>query len=204
MKKAQFDAILVLGGGVRDDGSLPLCAALRVQKAVELFKQGAAPVIVMSGGWYYKYTTPPSTTEAQAMKSHAKSLGINPTRIYTERWSKNTVGNALYLKSSHIKPRQWKNVLIVTSKFHLVRAGYVFQKIMDTDVIMTFLGTKSGFSPKTLARKRRSELKALNFTKSWLDSVPDGQDQIIRKMLCPAKATFIRQHQLFSKVLALT
>ncbi|OGN01616.1 MAG: hypothetical protein A3G51_02465 [Candidatus Yanofskybacteria bacterium RIFCSPLOWO2_12_FULL_43_11b] len=45
------DAIIVLGGGIEPDGSLPDIPKLRITKGIELLNNGVALRIIMSGKW---------------------------------------------------------------------------------------------------------------------------------------------------------
>ena len=73
------DVVIVLGGGVHEDGSLPSRARARVRKGVALFRQGRARRLLMSGSHSGHLEKTPRVTEAQAMKDYAMSLGV-PSR----------------------------------------------------------------------------------------------------------------------------
>ena len=75
------DVVVVLGGGVEPDGSLPPVARTRVERAVELYERRVAPRLVLSGRC--GLTSPdPDVTEAAAMAAHAWTLGV-PTASRT-------------------------------------------------------------------------------------------------------------------------
>ena len=54
-----FDAIVVLSGGVNDDGSIPLEVERRMKLGIERFSAGDAPFIVLSGGWGFRLEKAP-------------------------------------------------------------------------------------------------------------------------------------------------
>ena len=120
------DAIVVLGGRLNDDGTLRPVLRSRVEKAVELFKQGVAPVVIMSGKWTDQLKKDPVKTEARAMKEYAEELWVPEHAILVEEQSQNTIGNAYYTKKILAK-RAWKDIVVVTSDFHLKRSLYLFK-----------------------------------------------------------------------------
>src|SRR6476619_1009753 len=70
------DAIIVLGRGVRPDGSLGLIARTRVDRALELFSLGVAPRIIFAGRSALMGPDSPAVTEADAMAAYATSHGL--------------------------------------------------------------------------------------------------------------------------------
>jgi uncharacterized SAM-binding protein YcdF (DUF218 family) len=121
-KKA--DVIIVLGGGlIRDTRSLPWGVEERIQKGVDLYKQGFAPKMEVTGGlaWHN------GIAESEVMAPYAVSLGVARQDITEENLAKDTHTNAVYsqaLMSNH----GWRTALIVTSDFHTQRACHVFRQ----------------------------------------------------------------------------
>ncbi|WJH35346.1 YdcF family protein [Paenibacillus sp. CC-CFT747] len=90
---------------------------LRVPKAVELYKAGRAPLILMSGG---TSTIP----EALAMKEAAVKLGVKEEVVWTETRSTNTKENALLsrkLLDQRYGLDRIRRILLVTNAFHMRR-----------------------------------------------------------------------------------
>ena len=63
----------------------------------------------------------PIRSEASAMKEYALSLGIPEMNILAEEKSKDTLGNAFFTKITYLEKYNWKNVIVITSDFHLNR-----------------------------------------------------------------------------------
>lgn len=110
------DCILVLGG------SAPF--ADRVPKAVELYKSGLAPKIVMSGGpvWDTPYGR---MSEADAMAACAMELGVPEEDIIRDNLARTTVENMIcgaLAMGRAMKFPNVKKVLLVTSYYHMKRA----------------------------------------------------------------------------------
>ncbi|TKB88537.1 MAG: YdcF family protein [Nitrospira sp.] len=123
-----FDAIVVLGGGVDEKGSLrpttepSSYSRNRTTCGVDLYQQGYAPTLVLTGGDARIFGTGPQ--EAIEMKRWAIRLGVpeSATRIDTE--ARNTYENATGTRRL-IGPA---SILLVSSASHLPRAVPLFTK----------------------------------------------------------------------------
>ena len=124
-----FDAIVVLGGGIRDKGTLRPTVELssesrhRTLCGAELFQQGMAPRILLTGGTAQVFGSGPA--EAAEMKQWAIRLGVPPGAALTEERSRTTYENALETKrllGNH------SAILLVTSANHIARATGLFTK----------------------------------------------------------------------------
>jgi uncharacterized SAM-binding protein YcdF (DUF218 family) len=123
-----FDAIVVLGGGIDEKGSLRPTDELnslsrnRTTCGVDLYQQGYAPTLVLTGGNARVFGTGPQV--ADEMKRWAVRLGVpeSATKIDTE--ARNTYENATETKRL-IGPA---SILLVSSASHLPRAVPVFTK----------------------------------------------------------------------------
>lgn len=143
----KYDAIIVLGGGIKDDGSLPENQKRRVEKAIELFNKKLAARIVMSGKWSKArdiYDRPPQT-EAHAMERYALDLGVSQKVIDREEKSCSTSENASYLLNDFLIPNNWRKLLIVTSEYHLKRAMYVFSQVIPSHFTLSYETSTSSF-----------------------------------------------------------
>lgn len=120
----QYDAIIVLGCRVEADGVASLALQARTRKAVELYQQGYADVVVLTGG---VGTYAPS--EAQAAFTYAtQQLGVKPDVFVLEETSTSTEENARFAKEAM---QDATNVLIVSDAYHIFRAERVFGKYFD-------------------------------------------------------------------------
>jgi hypothetical protein len=123
-----FDAILILGGGVREGGSLPPWAQRRFDLAVEL--QEGEPIVCLSAGTTHRPTPRDEfgmpIFEAVAGARYLISRGIPPAQIRIEAASWDTIGNAYFAKIMHVDPMGWSKLLIITSAFHMPRSRAVF------------------------------------------------------------------------------
>ena len=162
------DAIIVLGGGINPDSSLPPLPKLRVEKGVKLYKKGIARYMIVTGklGYSVKYT--PRKTEARVMKDYAVSLGIPKNKIFTENKSRSTIENARFTKEKLLEPKRFKDLVIVTSEFHIKRSKYIFNKILGKSYNLKFLRSNGRLSKSRLKNMLKEENSLLKLAKQTI------------------------------------
>ena len=182
MRGHAADVIVVLGGGVEPDGSLPPAARTRVERAAEIFHGGVAPRIVFSGRCGLTSPEPP-VTEAAAMAAHARELGVSPEAMLLEEESKDTLGNAYFTRERFLVPHGWWSIRVVTSDFHLSRAAWVFRKILGAAYDFSFVSAASGLSPRELIGRALEECRITIFLNEWLEALEEGDDDATRRLM---------------------
>lgn len=126
-----YDAVLVLGGGVREDGTIPSWAKCRFDVASAV--PGEPLLIALSAGTAHR--PPPRTPnghlqfESAAGAHYLVANGVSPDRVLIETCSWDTVGNAYYARTVHTDPGQLRKLLIVTSDWHMPRTRFLFEWI---------------------------------------------------------------------------
>lgn len=120
----EYDAIIVLGCRVRPDGTPSLALQARTRKAVELYHQGYAQKIVLTGG---VGTHAPAESVA-AFEYATKNLGVPPNVFVLEQKSTSTEENARF--ASEVFGAE-SSVLIVSDAYHVFRAERVFDKYFE-------------------------------------------------------------------------
>jgi uncharacterized SAM-binding protein YcdF (DUF218 family) len=124
----RFDAIVVLGGGINEKGSLrpstePTSDSRdRTTCGVNLYQQGYAPTLVLTGGDARAFGM--GSQEAIAMKRWAVRLGVPESATMIETGARNTYENAT--KTQRLLGPA--SILLVSSASHLPRAVPVFIK----------------------------------------------------------------------------
>jgi len=110
------DAILVLAGESREGA--------RVTHAVNLYKRGLAPLLVLSG-------TPMGfrTHEADVTQRHAEYLGVPTARILAVKHDSESTREEAGVIVSVLQRKGLKEVILVTSNYHTGRAKRIFQKM---------------------------------------------------------------------------
>jgi uncharacterized SAM-binding protein YcdF (DUF218 family) len=167
------DAIVVLGGGVLPDGTPSVVSRTRVQRAVELYRRGIAPRIIFSGRCGLVDDNPP-VTEAAAMASMARGMEVPEAALLLEDESKDTLGNAYFVRERFLEPNGWSSIRVVTSDFHMSRAAWVFRKILGAGYDFSFMSAASGLSPRELIHRALEECKITIFLNEWLEALEEA------------------------------
>lgn len=127
------DVIVVLGGGMYEDGNLRDGSMRRLVSAIKLYREGYAPLLLLSTG----NPTPSGVTEAGAMARDARVLGVPEAALIVEERSTRTADNALAI-ATIARQRGFTRILVVTSPTHTRRAGLVFRKVgLDVTLVPT-------------------------------------------------------------------
>jgi uncharacterized SAM-binding protein YcdF (DUF218 family) len=120
---ARADAIAILGGGVRKDGVLGDQTLRRLIYGLRLFRQGYAPVVILTGG----NPLDPSSPESEAMARVASELGLLGPAFIVETRAARTVDQARAI-ADIARQRGFKSVILVTSPTHVYRAYQAMRK----------------------------------------------------------------------------
>lgn len=179
---AAADAIVVLGGGVHPDGTLPPVARARVERAVELFESGVAPRLILSGRCGLS-APEPAVTEAAAMAEYAAGFGVPRAALLEEDDAKDTLGNAYFTRLRFLEPNDWTSIRVVTSDFHLSRAAWVFRKILGPGYDVSFVSAPSALTPRELIDRALEECKITIFLNEWLQAVEEADDHAIERLM---------------------
>ena len=123
---ARADAIVVIGGDHKPE---------RVALAVDLYRQGIAPVVLISAG-VEVLEGGRTVREAEVMIRQATELGLPHDAILVEDWSQTTVGNATETLG-FARRLGWRSIVLVTSAYHSRRAGGLFHNILDGEVAVS-------------------------------------------------------------------
>lgn len=114
------DCILVLGCGVRADGSPSDMLYDRLRMGVELYDLGAAPKLLMSGDHGRQ-----NYDEVDVMKAFAVDAGIASEDVFMDHAGFSTYESMYRAKEIF----QAKKVIIITQEYHLYRAIYIAQQL---------------------------------------------------------------------------
>lgn len=117
------DAIVVLGAGVRFDGTVQGHTLERLVYALRLLGEGYAPVVIMTGG----NPDIPELSESGQMARVARELGFSPEKFIVETEAKRTSEQARAV-AGIVRARKMKSVILVTSPAHSYRALLAFHK----------------------------------------------------------------------------
>lgn len=114
------DCILVLGCLVKNNGEPSDMLADRIRRGVELYKNGAAPKIIMSGD--HGRT---SYDEVNTMKQSAIDDGVKSSDVFMDHAGFSTYESIYRAKEIF----GVKKMIIVTQDYHLYRALYIAESL---------------------------------------------------------------------------
>ncbi len=114
------DCILVLGCGVKKDGTPSDMLCDRLTMALELYKANAAPKLLMSGDHGSE-----DYNEVGVMKQFAIDAGVPSEDIFMDHAGFSTYESIYRAKEIF----QAKKIIIVTQEYHLFRSLYIAEKL---------------------------------------------------------------------------
>ena len=114
------DCILVLGCGVKSNGTPSDMLKDRLLRSIELYNQKSAPKLLMSGDHGQ-----PDYDEVNTMKNYAKEKGVPSVDIFMDHAGFSTYESIYRAKEIFGADK----IVIVTQKYHLHRALYIAKKL---------------------------------------------------------------------------
>jgi len=115
----RYDAIIVLGAKVYDNGEPSPPLQERCDHAAHLYQQGLSSVIVVTGGGE-------PVNEAEVMQSLLLDLGIPNSAVIAECTAQSTLSNALQVRAISAK-NGWQHLCVVSQRFHRIRSQLCFR-----------------------------------------------------------------------------
>jgi hypothetical protein len=174
---AQFDAVLIPGGGLTPSGELTPFVCARLDRALA---HSADFYIALSAGTTHLpppldargYPTVESIPAARYLHEH----GVPRGRILIEACSYDTIGNAFFARAIHTDPRSLCRLLVVNSRFHMPRTEAIFNWVFGAGpgrgYDLSFESTEDiGISPEALEARAERERSSLEAVRSLASSI---------------------------------
>ena len=115
-----YSAIVVLGAGLKADGSPSHMLEDRLKGAVALYKKGVSDTVILSGD-----NSGEKYDEVTAMETYCLEAGIPEEAIIRD-----DIGFSTYeTVYNTVKSGKYEKVIFVTQKYHLYRAIYLAEKM---------------------------------------------------------------------------
>lgn len=115
LPQGQYDCILVLGCGVRENGTPSPMLADRLDRAIALYRAGAAPKLIMSGDHGRK-----EYDEVNTMRAYALERGVPEEDLFMDHAGFSTYESIYRAKEIFCVT----GMIVVTQRYHLYRALY--------------------------------------------------------------------------------
>lgn len=126
------DGIFILSGNV----------VWRAPLAAKLYREGRAPRLLVTGGYYSDYflvLTGEQLTDAEVVARVLARLGVPRPAMTLVKGGTSTYEEALILRRQ-VEALGLRSVIVVTSNLHSRRARWVFRKVLDgRPVALTFV-----------------------------------------------------------------
>ena len=125
----KYDAIVVLGAGLRPDGTPSNMLEDRLKGAIELYKKGIAPKIIVSGD-----CSGEDYDEVSAMKKYCVDNGVSEEDIIRD-----DAGYSTYETMDNVvNDMGYERIMVVTQKYHVYRSVYIARRMgADADGFST-------------------------------------------------------------------
>ena len=125
------DAVVVFAGGVGESGRAGGGVQERIAKAVDLYRDGVAPRLIISSGYVF------TLREAEVMKTIAIANGVPESAIILEERAANTYENVAFT-ARILAEHGWRTIALVSSPYHMRRAVLTWRKVApDVKVVAT-------------------------------------------------------------------
>ncbi len=119
------DCVLVLGAGLKSDGTPSHMLEDRIKVGVEVLNYTDADYILMSGDRSSIYYDEPA-----AMKKYAEDMGVDPSKILVDNSGFSTYESITRAKDEF----GFDNIVVITQTYHLYRALYIAEDC-ETDAV---------------------------------------------------------------------
>lgn len=124
-QKQKADVIVVAAAGVHESGAPSPGSTIRAHTAAQLYLEGWAPLILVTGGVTKLYNP---HVDAKGMQIILRGMGVPDENLLIENQSVDTYMNSK--KSAEIlNARQLKKILLVTHDYHLLRLSLTFEQL---------------------------------------------------------------------------
>lgn len=138
------DALIVLG----DDNFY----ADRATRAVQLFREGKAPLVVASGR-----RLRPNAGVAELIEHDLIERGVPKDKIVRFTHDADSTLEEAEALTKLVRDRKFRSVIVVTSNYHTRRARYIFRRVFPQGMKVSVASARDGdFEPEHWWEKRKS------------------------------------------------
>lgn len=151
--------MIILGSVNDDEGNLSGIAKERLDQGIKEYKTCPGFKILLTGG-YGKHFNRTGKPHAFYAKRYLLEKGIKEENILGFAESFDTVEDA-FLSKLIVKKYKVKNLMMITSDFHIKRVRYIFEKVFE-NYNLIFSPSKTNVSKEKLDSLKEHEIKSLN------------------------------------------
>jgi len=178
-----YDVAIVLGTGIKKDGSLPDSCLSNLKTAISLYKDKSVGKLIFSGKWAWNCIFTPPLTEAAAMKQIAMSRNVPESDIFFEDESITTFSNLCNIKEKILIPNNFKKIaLICISDIVKERNDINLKNVLGPDYTYEIVMADSVYTPEKHKELSLIEAEKLIDCKNfYIDITPGDHLTILKK-----------------------
>lgn len=191
-----YDVAIVLGTGIKQDGSLPDSCLSNLKTAVKLYKDKLVSKLIFSGKWAWNCKFTPPTTEAIAMKHIAISRNVPENDIFIEDESLTTVSNLCRIKEKILIPNSYQRIILVCiSDIVKDRNEYNLKMVLGPDYVYEIIMADSVYSPEKYEELKNIEIdKLIDCKNFYIDIVPGDHQTILERSDSDLQKNYINKN----------
>lgn len=175
-----IDGIFVLAGGINSKGMCHPWVIERLNLAYEIYDKTKKDIFCLGGGSYH---IPPilnkkkfAIHESTSCSEYLISLGVNSKNIFKEWSSYDTIANAFFSFLNFIIPLEFKDIVLITSDFHITRTKVIFdwiKSIFKVNINIIYLSVSDETFDQNIISKRikREKNSTINLIKNVINKV---------------------------------
>ena len=168
-------ALIILSHLKNSNGEIDDETLARIELGVELFRSKEFDFIVTSG-WDYQDDSDLKIGEVVA-DNLRKRYSIDKSKILVDVCSRDTVGDAFFLRKNVVRPYDIRSITLVTSSYHVRRAGEIFKKFFSPSVSVITVGAK--FALDNLKERLANEENSYRAFLATFDNVDISNDTAV-------------------------
>ena len=172
-------ALIILSHLKNANGQLDDETLARIELGIELFRSKEFDFIVTSG-WDYQDDSDLKIGEVVA-DNLRKRYSIDKSKILVDVCSRDTVGDAFFLRKNVVRSYDIRSITVVTSSYHVRRADEVFKKFFSPSVSVITVG--ANFALDNLEERLANEENSYRAFLSTFDNIDFSDDKAVLVVL---------------------
>ena len=167
-------AVAILAHLMDADANLGPESLARLEAAIRLHKEEPFELFLTTG-WNYRQDCPQMIGEVMA-EVLKKTHHIDDSLIVADINARDTVGDAYFLRRNAVIPMNIRDLVVVTSDYHVDRAEFIFRSFCPAKVTLRVVGAKTDFyRDGTVQLHEENSLAAFQDTFAGVDFSEDRQ-----------------------------
>ena len=153
-----------MSGGLTENDEPSAKMKVRLDIACQVYWAGNFNGIITTSKGTFRDGNGHSVTEAEAASRYLTERLINPSKIFKEERSMDTMGNAFFSRIMFLEHRGWWEPTVITNEFHMPRARFIFDRVMDAKYRLQYVtASNAGIRSEELEKWQRHEEEMLKF-----------------------------------------